>query len=35
MASFRIFQRGSLLFSQQTVPEDCVVEKVTDWSLRV
>lgn len=34
MASFRVFQRG-LLFSQQTVPEDGVVEKVTDWSLRV
>lgn len=34
MTSFRIFQRGSLFF-QQTVPEDCVVEKVTDWSLRV
>lgn len=34
MAFFRIFQRG-LLFSEQTVPEDGVVEKVTDWSLRV
>ena len=27
MASFRIFQRGSL-FSQQTVPEDCVSKKL-------